>query len=75
MAEVKILLQKGESIDDAEDLLFKALTKKLNPEESFNDPAMIDLSEHVMRIHKQMYVDMIREISDALDAEFSDGNI
>ena len=76
MAEVRILLAKGENPDQAEDLLYKALTHKreLDPQESFDDPAMIDVQDVLIKSHGERYQRMLLEIFDVLDEEFQDGN-
>lgn len=77
MPQVKILLEPGETQEQAEEILLKALKHKqsLDPEESFGDPAMTDMSHKLFKAHADMYPDMIAEINEALDAEYLDGGV
>lgn len=74
MAKIKVILEKGETQADADAALLKALNHHSSGDvhtESFDDPAMID-STHVMKSeYDKIYVDMIQEINDELDKEFS----
>lgn len=78
MAKVKILLEDGETELDAQHALQKALdfqsSGQAHDGEAFDDPAMVDLSQRLEQDHAKMYLELIREISDVLDQEFSDGN-
>lgn len=74
MAKVKILLEPGETELDAHEALSKALEIHNNGDthvkESFEDPAMIHLSQRMDKIHEMIYKDMVQEIIDELDKEF-----
>ena len=74
MAKVKILLEKGEDEIDAHVALTKALdlhnSGDIHLRESFEDPAMIDVSQQMMKVHNDIYTDMIQEIQDELDKEY-----
>lgn len=79
MARVKILLEPGESALDADHALHKALehhaSGDAHVEHGFGDPAMVDLSQRADQAHAKMYNEMIREITELLDEEYSDGGI
>lgn len=80
MAKVKILLEPGESQLDAECALQKALeyhsSGSSHDEEAFDDPAMVDLSQRLENDHAKMYSEMMREILDVIDGEYSsDGDL
>lgn len=74
MATVKIFLSKNESMSDAEEALSKALqlhsSGDIHVEESFDDPAMIHVSERMENIHEVIYKEMISEIIDELNKEY-----
>lgn len=78
MAKVKILLEPGETELDADAAIQKALefhaTGEAHSEETFDDPAMAHLIQRLEEAHSKVYSEMIREISEVLDQEFSDGN-
>ena len=74
MPKVKVLLEKGETQSDADEALLKALNHHASGDvhvtESFEDPAMVDVT-HVMETeYNKIYAEMIQEISDELDKEF-----
>lgn len=72
--KVKVLLDKNEDELDAHIALEKALnlhtSGDIHIRESFDDPAMVDLSQRMNSIHEDIYQDMIREINEELDKEF-----
>lgn len=78
MAKVKIELSKGETVEQAEDLLFKAVlaqsTGEAHDEDNFSDPAMADLINSLQKEHALMFQEMIQEINEELDKEYSDGD-
>lgn len=78
MAKVKILLEDGETELDANHALQKALdfqsSGQAHDNEAFEDPAMVDLSQRLEQDHAKMYNEMMREILEVIDREFSDGN-
>lgn len=77
MAKVKILLEKGETPADADEALLKALahhaTGDAHDEDVFDDPAMMHMAQRLEEIHTKIQADMLREISDLLDKEYSHG--
>ena len=78
MAKVKIELDKDEDILEADETLFKALNHHRNGDahltESFDDPAMVDASRKLFKVHEDIYKDLIQEINEELDKEYMDGN-
>lgn len=77
MAQVKILLEKGESPLDADHALQKALelhtTGQVHDGQIFDDPAMVHVAQRMEEVHARIYAEMIREICDELDKEYSYG--
>ena len=74
---VKITLEKGETIEQAEEKLYKALDSHRNGDlhtEDFTDPAMKDLIDKMLRMHDQTYQELLQEIFDELDKEYSNDN-
>lgn len=78
MAKVKIFLEPGETTQDAEDLLFKALnhhnTGEVHSSHSFQDPAMVSVAHKMESIHSKIYQEMLEEIFEALDKDYTSGN-
>ncbi len=78
MPKIKVLLEKGETVFEAENLLLKALsshtTGELHEEDRFEDPAMQDLVIRLEEEHSKMFKDMLSEIQEALDSEYQNGN-
>lgn len=74
MSTVKIILDEGESIEEAEETLFKALStkKKASTTETFSDPAMVHLEQMVLKAHSDMYKDMINEIIEVIESEYKE---
>lgn len=76
MATVKIILDKEETELEAQILLHKALSHQLGitseVEESFDDPAMIHLSQKLEETHAKIYQEMLTEILEALDEDYSE---
>ncbi len=73
MAEVKILLQKDETPEQAEELIFKAFEAQRTGEmhtEEFSDPAMVDLINRLQMLHGAEYELMMQEILAALDEDY-----
>ena len=74
MSTVKILLDEGESAEEAEELLFKALSVKRgvkhDPQESWDDPAMQDVENVMLDIYAKQYDLMIKEVIEALENEY-----
>lgn len=79
MARIKVILEPGETQLDVDNAMEKALAFHTNgdvhSEQSFDDPAMDHVAQRMRDAHSRMYAEMIREISDVLDEEYSeDGN-
>lgn len=73
MAKLKILLEKGETLQEAEDLIFKALNHHNNGDvhssHQFEDPAMVSVSERMEEIFKKINAEMMQEINEVLDED------
>lgn len=72
---VKIIPGNNETIEQAEENLYKALNAQRTGElhtEKFLDPAMVDLVERMQTAHENMYAEMMQEIMDELDKEYND---
>lgn len=77
MAKIKIFFEKGETERDAEDSLLKAMEFHNNGDahaQEFQDPAMTSVAHRMEELHQKMYQEMLMEIFEALDQEYSDGN-
>jgi hypothetical protein len=77
MAKVKIFLNPGETLRDAEDSLLKAMNHHNSGEvhtEGFQDPAMDHVADRMISAHSKIYQEMLQEIFEELDKDFSDGN-
>lgn len=74
MAKVKILLENGETVEQAEFSLLKALNSHNNGDihegEAFADPAMTDLVQSMESEHAKIYADMLNEINAELEKEY-----
>jgi hypothetical protein len=73
MPKVKIIVEDGETMFEAEEMLFKALNASRTGEahtENFDDPAMRSVLETMETMHKKQYEQMMREIEDILDEEY-----
>lgn len=74
MAKVKIYLDKDENLEKVESDLYKAMghhaSGAVHDSESFKDPAMKDVAEHLEELHSEMYKNMLREIIQALEDDF-----
>ena len=79
MAKVKILLEPGETQLDAHIALQKALdiqsSGTAHDDEAFDDPAMVDLAQRLEVEHQKMYAEMMREVLEVIDEEYSDGTL
>lgn len=79
MANVKIGLKKGETPDQAEELIFKAFSAQRDGSihrEEFHDPAMRDLLSRMVKLHEDQFQDLINEVGDILESEYKDdGNV
>lgn len=77
MPTIKVILEKGETPEQAENLLFKAFEAQRTGEihqDEFNDPAMRDLILRMEAKFKEEHDAMIQEIIQALEEEHSNGN-
>lgn len=74
MANVKIFLNKGETLEEAEDLLFKSLnlhnSGEVHDEQTFDDPAMDHVCIRLQQEHKRIYQDLLNEIFMVLDQDY-----
>lgn len=79
MAKVKILLEPGENELDADAAIQKALefhsSGEAHSEEAFDDHAMVHMAQRLEQTHDKIYAEMIREIQEELDKEYSSGHI
>lgn len=75
MAKVNIILEKHETIEEAQEMLKKALElQETHSEEAFDDPAMVDVENYLMREHAKIYAEMIAEINETLGEDYLDGD-
>ncbi len=77
MGRVKIYLGKNETAEQAEELLHKALSSQRNGDahsDDFQDPVVRDVVDIAADAHEKMYQEMLREIADELDKEYSVGD-
>lgn len=78
MAKVKIFLEPGETTRDAEDSLLKALVHhnsgEVHSSHKFEDPAMIAVSDKMTQLHDTIYKEMLAEIFEELDKDYTSGN-
>lgn len=74
MAKVKIFLEPGETIQDAEDSLMKSLVHHnsgdAHSNQTFQDPAMDAVADRMIDIHSKIYHEMMQEIYEVLDKEY-----
>ena len=69
---IKIILSKNETIEEAEEKLFKALNAQRSGEihtEDFHDPAMRSVVQKMINLHSQMINKAIKDIEKELDGE------
>jgi hypothetical protein len=72
MASVKIILENGESEEEAQELLVKALTSQdegVSHKETFHQPAARDVVDRLMSEYDKMMDSMLREILELIDNE------
>lgn len=71
---IKIIIPKDLDILEADEVIYKALSMQTKGDthlkESFEDPAMVDVSERLLSEHKKVYKEMISEIIEALESEY-----
>lgn len=74
MAKVKIFLEDGETLRDAEDSLVKAISHHssgdVHSNQTFQDPAMEAIADKMISIHSKIYQEMLQEIFEVLDQEY-----
>ena len=70
MAKVQIFLEEGESIDQAQDTLFKALKAKRTGDshisDAWDDDLMVVVEAKMVAIHEALYVELLKEIKEVL---------
>lgn len=75
MSKVKILLDKGETVEEAEQDLIKSLSFQssgdVHDEEQFNDPAMNEISDKILAMHEAQYQKMLQEIFETLNEDYT----
>lgn len=73
--KVKIFLEGNETVQDAESNLLKALEHHdsggVHSSHIFQDPAMASVADKMENEHAKIYHDMLQEIFDVLDQEYS----
>lgn len=79
MSKVKIFLEPGETIQEAEDSLLKALNHHndggVHSAQTFDDPAMVSVERKMEQLHSKIYQEMMQEIFETLDKDYVvDGN-
>ena len=77
MANVKILLEDGETTDQAEEKLYKALNSHRTGDihtEDFEDSAMKHLADKMIEMHEQIYSELLQEVFEELDKEYQNGD-
>lgn len=71
--KIKIELDKGQAPEEAEELLYKALTAKRSVDvhtEEFQDPVMEEAAQKMVNMHKQIWEESLEEILSILDEEY-----
>jgi len=75
MAKIKIFLDKGETLQEAEDMIFKSLqhhnTGDVHSSHKFEDPAMVSVSERMEETYKKIHQEMMQEINEVLDEDYA----
>lgn len=71
---IKIIIPKDLDIFEADEVLYKALSMQAKGDthmtESFDDPAMVDVSHKMLDLHDKMYKEMLAEILETLEDEY-----
>lgn len=79
MGKVKIYVEEGETIEEAQDDLVKALhyqqSGEVHDEDTYEDPAMRDLTTKMQKFHQETYNNIIKEIIEALDKDYTSGHV
>lgn len=77
MAKVKIYLEKGEKIEDAEMQLRKALdlhdSGDIHERQDYVDPAMQHVMDTFEAMHEEAYKEMMDEVIREIDKEYESG--
>lgn len=75
MSKVKIFLDENETLEEAELDLLKALNSKnsVNNHSSFEDPAMNDVADRLVKDHEKMFEAMLKEIFQVLEQDYQYG--
>lgn len=63
--KVKIELEEHEHLDDADELLEKALHRKADPSESYEEASFNDFHDHMTAVHNNL----LKRISQDIQAE------
>lgn len=75
MAKVKIYVEPGETLEEAKEDLQKALnfqsSGEVHDDNTYEDPAMRNLSDRLEEMHKETYANIIREVIQALDKDYT----
>lgn len=72
MAEVRIRLLEGETPDEVEETLFKALKSQRTGElhkDDFSDPAMAALLNEMLKLHSAEYSLLLEEVISELEKD------
>lgn len=71
---IKIIVPKGLDEFEVDEVLYKALSLQAKGDthitESFDDPAMVDVSNQMIDTHEKIYKDMIAEVIEDLEEEY-----
>lgn len=70
---IDIKLQKGQTPEEAEELLYKALAFQRSGDihgDEFLDPVMQDASQKMIKMHEKVWTDSLNEILALLDEEY-----
>ena len=75
MGRIKIFVEDGETVEEVESNLVKAISHQISGDvhesESFDDPAMKSVAEKMIKAHSEMYKNMLQEIFQELEKEHS----
>lgn len=73
--KIKIILNKNETKEQAEETLIKALNLHkdgdVHIDASYDDAAMVDTENRLKDIHSKIYQDMLDEINETLEEQYS----
>lgn len=75
MSKVKIYVENGETLEEAQEDIVKAIqyhsSGESHDEDLFEDPAMRSLTDRLEVLHQQTYNNIVKEISEALDKDYT----